>query len=723
MNAHFLIFLAAMLFSSILAAFVLRQNPRDFVHRIFALGMLVLAVESGFMLLGLLSDSAIKALCFQRLRFVAGGLMPGIWLIFSLSFARSNCKYFIQRWRWVILLSLILPIILMTLFGNAFLLQPALLLSFQGDWILRLGWSGYLFHILSLIGTVLVLINLEKTLRTSTGVIRAQIKFMLLGVGGLLCVRIYTDSQAILFHAFNTSLMTIHGIALLIACSLMVLSLCRSKTLTVHFYLSHSFLYASFTVLFVGLYLIAVAVIVKALPFPAAGKSIPLQAFLIFVLFLCLAVFLLSARLRQHLKSFISRHLNRPLYDYRKEWTTFTRAAGSLLDMNALCYAVADMVCRTMDVGSASLWVIDGPEERLVLKGSTSLSMNGISNSGTTEHDLLRLAKTIRAEKIPVSYDFSIDQQKILSHPQNQELCAHVKFCYAVPLASGNQLVGLMTVGEKIAGDPLSPEDFELLKTIADQASVSLMTIKLSEDLRKLKELEAFQTMSAFFVHDLKNLASKLSLTMQNLPIHFENEEFRNDTLQMMAESVTKINIMCSRLSSLSEKIEIKTAEIDLNELVQATLAGFNGNLRARVVRDLNPLPKLKLDPEQIQKVLVNLLLNANEAVTADPLINIQTGFRGHWVELSVTDNGRGISKEFIERSLFRPFKTTKKNGMGIGLFHSKMIVEAHRGRLEAESIEGEGTTFRVLLPAPEINFTRIKLRNPSKDYQLVPCP
>jgi len=123
--------------------------------------------------------------------------------------------------------------------------------------------------------------------------------------------------------------------------------------------------------------------------------------------------------------------------------------------------------------------------------------------------------------------------------------------------------------------------------------------------------------------------------------------------------------------------------------------------LKARVIRDLKPLPKLSLDPEQFQKVLVNLLLNANDAVTtsADPLIHISSGYRGNWIDICVTDNGQGMEKEFLQNSLFHPFKTTKKSGMGIGLFHSKMIIEAHQGRLEAESIEGEGTTFHILLP------------------------
>jgi signal transduction histidine kinase len=96
---------------------------------------------------------------------------------------------------------------------------------------------------------------------------------------------------------------------------------------------------------------------------------------------------------------------------------------------------------------------------------------------------------------------------------------------------------------------------------------------------------------------------------------------------------------------------------------------------------------------------MTNLILNANEAVGSAGEICVATGQQDGWAIFSVRDNGCGMSKEFMERSLFRPFKTTKKQGIGIGLYQSKMIVEAHKGKIEVESGEGKGTTFRVFLP------------------------
>ena len=160
-----------------------------------------------------------------------------------------------------------------------------------------------------------------------------------------------------------------------------------------------------------------------------------------------------------------------------------------------------------------------------------------------------------------------------------------------------------------------SLEELDLIKTIADQVASSISNLKLSEGLRQAKEMEAFQTVAAFFVHDLKNLASKLSMTLQNLPVHFDNPEYRADALNTLSHSVGRIDTLCSRLNMLQGNLEIRTSKTNLNEIVRNTLSSFDGVLKGRLVRDLGTLPDVPLDGDQIQKVINNLLINANEAV------------------------------------------------------------------------------------------------------------
>jgi signal transduction histidine kinase len=204
-------------------------------------------------------------------------------------------------------------------------------------------------------------------------------------------------------------------------------------------------------------------------------------------------------------------------------------------------------------------------------------------------------------------------------------------------------------------------------------------------------------------------------LMVQNLPAHYDNPAFRDDMMRVISGSVAKMNAMCSRLSLLTQRLELHRTESDLNDLIRFTLAELDGSFKASLRQELLPMAPLSVDTEQIQKVLMNLLLNANEAVGEGGEICVKTEHAGRWAVLSVRDNGCGMTHEFMKQSLFRPFKTTKSNGLGIGLFHTKMLVEAHQGRIEVESAEGIGTTFRVLLPSTPI----VAGRRNNRDQQL----
>ena len=273
---------------------------------------------------------------------------------------------------------------------------------------------------------------------------------------------------------------------------------------------------------------------------------------------------------------------------------------------------------------------------------------------------------------------------------------------YWAPLEAGGRLMGVVALGDRVGAKTFTVEDEDLLKAILSQTAASLLNLKLLDNLRKAKEMEAFQTMSAFMIHDLKNLGNSLSLTMENLPVHFENPEFRAEALGIIQKSVQKINNICRGLSLLRQTIELKPAPTDLSHLVRQavdTLGAALASVNLEYKFD-EPIPAVPIDSEEMQKVVGNLLLNARDAAGdgGNIVIDARREDEGR-VSLTVQDNGCGMSKEFIEKSLFRPFKTTKKQGMGIGLFHSKMIVEAHGGRIEVESEEGKGTKFKIILP------------------------
>jgi putative PEP-CTERM system histidine kinase len=227
-----------------------------------------------------------------------------------------------------------------------------------------------------------------------------------------------------------------------------------------------------------------------------------------------------------------------------------------------------------------------------------------------------------------------------------------------------------------------------------------LLNLRLATEVARSRELEAFRTMSAFFVHDLKNAAASLNLMLKNLPVHFDDPAFRADALRGVGNTARRIDEMIARLSALRQRPDFKPVESDLNQLVSESLDRLDNIPQVELTKDLRPLPGIMADREQIQSVVTNLLLNARDAVGEGGRIEVRTDHRGGRVVLSVADNGCGMSPAFLKESLFRPFQSTKKKGLGIGMFQSRMVVEAHGGTILVESEAGKGTTVRVSLPA-----------------------
>jgi putative PEP-CTERM system histidine kinase len=257
----------------------------------------------------------------------------------------------------------------------------------------------------------------------------------------------------------------------------------------------------------------------------------------------------------------------------------------------------------------------------------------------------------------------------------------------------------VLVLGDRVNGLPVTPDDVDLLKCIGDQMAANLRNLRLAARVMELREFEAFQMLSTFLVHDLKNTASTLSLMLRNMEAHFNNPAFREDALRGLGKSVDRINDLIQRLTNLRQQPNAKRVLADLNEVMVAAAGRLDGQLEIEVVRRLEPVPRFLFDPQQIESVFTNLVLNARDAVGQGGRISLSSRVSEGWVVAEVEDDGCGMSPEFISRSLFRPFQTTKKKGMGIGMFQSKMIVEAHGGRIEVQTAPDKGTVFRVHLP------------------------
>lgn len=689
---------ASALFAGLLALTLFSRQFRSLPRWAFSAGMLALAAESLFSGLAARSVLLEAVAHWQGLAFLAMAFLPGLWLLFSLTYARGNSGEFLSRWSIVVVCAFVAPLALVLLCPDEIVSaigQP----PSRSQLILHLGFAGTALNMLFLLSTVLVLMNLERTFRASVGTMRWRIKFIVLGLGVLFTVRAYTSSQALLYHGGDLSLPVVNAGALLIACLLILRGLLRAGHFDVSIYPSHSLLHRSLTVLLAGVYLLVVGLFAKIVTHLGGDAAFPIKAFLVLLFLVLLAVLLLSDRVRLFTRRLVSRHFLRPVYDYRSVWRTFTEGTARRVEQNELCGSIVKLVSDIFQALSVTIWLVDDRKNRLSLAASTSISEQQAGQLALESADAAEVISALSAHPDPLDLDSSKEiwaSALRRSHPDEFRKGGS-RVC--VPMMAGGEMLGLLVLGDRVGAVPFSVQDFDLLKSISEQSAAGLLNIQLSQRLSQAKQLEAFQAMSAFFIHDLKNTASTLSLMLQNLPVHYQDPQFREDALRGISKTVAHINETISRLNELRHELILQPVECDLNELVTEMLKGQEQAADITLLKELTPLPKVRLDPAQIQKVVTNLVLNARDAVPRGGQIRVETSQENGWVILAVADNGCGMTPEFIQRSLFRPFQTTKQKGIGIGMFHCKMIVEAHRGRIEVQSEPGKGTTFRVLLP------------------------
>jgi putative PEP-CTERM system histidine kinase len=688
--------LAAATFSAALAVAAVCRKRRSLATWCFSAGMLTFALESLF---GALWHDALvpeRAAFWETLTLITKSFLPGIWLCFSLTYSRGNSREFPVRSRFLVLAAFLLPV------GVSLIFREQLAPIFPhyesgGNWWISSHAAAKTLNGLLLIAAVLVLVNLERTFRSAVGTMQWRIKFMVLGLGIVFGARIYTLSQALLFSGDIMALIDVETVALLIGCTFIVVAFLRSGFAEIDVYPSHAVLRTSLTVLLAGAYLFIVGVLAQVVAWTGGSATFQLQAFVVLLGFALLAVLLLSNRIRQNIRCLVSRHFKRPQYDFRQIWTRFTQCMSSVVDQSGLCAAAAKLISETFNVLSVTIWLFD-EQDQLAFAASTSRSereaTDALPNLAGSEQNLTNirgLSKPFDLEKAKGDYAESLRQIS-----SSQFRTGGNRVC--TPLWTGDRCIGMAILADRVGGVPYTVEELDLLKCMGDQIAMGLVNLRLTEEIMRGKELEAFQAISAFFVHDLKNAASTLSLTLQNLPVHFDDPIFRQDALRGIGETANRINQLISRVGALRH-LELKLVELDLNLLVADALEVLKGAPEINVVKELHLQPKLKVDREQLRSVITNLLLNARDALRPGGEVRIETRQSDSSAILSVADNGCGMSPAFLRTSLFRPFQTTKKKGLGIGMFQSKMIVEAHRGKIEVESEPGAGTTVRVMLP------------------------
>lgn len=274
---------------------------------------------------------------------------------------------------------------------------------------------------------------------------------------------------------------------------------------------------------------------------------------------------------------------------------------------------------------------------------------------------------------------------------------------------------GIERVTEDVSAIAKGELDRRILLKSSDDArgladNINVVTERLRAQVAReaeSRQFESFVRLSAMLTHDLKNAIEGLSLTVSNMERHFDNPQFRTDALKGLTSATDKLKAIVARLSrpltSLSGEHKRPT-NTDLVPILKRVSAMTAEPMRTKhsIVLRLPESVYALADATRIEEVIENLVLNALEAmVQPGGTLTIEAGYTTSGApSFSISDTGPGMSRNFIDNRLFRPFATTKRNGIGLGLYTCREVVRASGGTIAVESVEGAGTTFRVVLPS-----------------------
>ena len=282
----------------------------------------------------------------------------------------------------------------------------------------------------------------------------------------------------------------------------------------------------------------------------------------------------------------------------------------------------------------------------------------------------------------------------------------------------GHQARGIERVSESVEAIARGELDHSIevqssddLRPLAE--NLGLMTKQLRDQLAREAEGRQFQSfvrLSAVLTHDLKNAIEALSLTVGNMERHFNNKEFRADAMKSLTGCTDNLKALVARLSNpvVTLSGEHKRPEpVNLVPMLRrvVSMTAEPANDKHEIKVDLPETLFALVDLERMEKVVENLVINGREAMNkAGGTLSVAAGTTSDGKPFfSVSDTGEGMSQRFIEEKLFHPFATTKKRGVGLGLYTCREVVVANGGSISVDSREGAGTTFRVVLPAAPI--------------------
>jgi hypothetical protein len=552
--------------------------------------------------------------------------------------------------------------------------------------------TGPTYAFTALLGlAVLGLVLVEQVWRRTPEHGRWGIKPLVVGLAGVFAFDLFLYSDATLFRHLDPAIWAARGLVHALVIPLLAVATARNTAWTVDLHLSRSAAFSSTALLISGVYLLIVAGAGYWVRLFGGSWGKTLQVAFVFAALLFLAALAFSGTLRSRLKVFVSKHFFSYRYDYRQEWLRFTaRFAGadaeSSIHQRAV-RALADLV----ESPAGGLWLKREQAYRQVARWNAPEIVEAEPLGGALPAFLAKTGWVVdlreQARRGPHAVEVEAPRW----------LGAWKEAWLVVPLVAAEDLVGFVVLANPRAALELDWEVLDLLKTAGRQAASYLGQIEASAALLETEKFAAFNRMSAFVVHDLKNLVAQLSLMLKNAERHSDNPEFQRDMLATVRHVVERMNGLLLQLRLGTNPVE-NARPVDVTAVVRRVGQAKAVARPGLSVEAVSPVFGLGHE-DRLEHVVGHLVQNAIDATRSDGRVAVRVADDAGHAVVEVEDDGEGMTREFVQTRLFKPFQTTKREGMGIGTYESYQYVTALGGTIVVDSAPGRGTKVRLLLP------------------------
>ncbi|WP_367847333.1 XrtA/PEP-CTERM system histidine kinase PrsK [Rhodoferax sp. WC2427] len=545
---------------------------------------------------------------------------------------------------------------------------------------------------------VLALVLLEQIYRNVTEDSRWNVKPLSLGLAGLFLFDLYLYSQAVLFKHLDGDALSVRGAVHALMVLLLLLSTTRRRDWISSIRISQKAAFHSATLLVAGAYLIFISAVGYYVRYFGGEWGRALQVGVVFSALIALMVLALSGSFRAKLRVLVGKHFFRYRYDYREEWLKFTQTLSSNNAPQDMGQQVIRALADMLDSPGGGLWMKSTGESSFRQTAHWNLAATSVKEDAESSfcQFLVRSGWVINLEEYR---SFSKRYGDLVLPVWLQDV---TQAWLIVPLTAGGELIGFVILARARTNIEVNWEVNDLLKTAGRQAASYLAQMRATEALLEVRKFDAFNRMSAFVVHDLKNIVTQLSLMLKNAKRLHANPEFQQDMLMTVENSLDRMRQLMLQLREGATPPGTAVG-VDLGAIVQGISLVASKRGRHLEVTQTDRIVT-RGHEERLERIIGHIVQNAFDATDPSGRVWLTLDRHNGQARIEIGDTGQGMSEEFVQERLFKPFQTTKQAGMGIGAYESFQYVQELGGKILVNSALNKGTLVTLLLPLFEVH-------------------